>query len=247
MTQNTPEPRGTLDDAPARRAAVRSFVASLDARLRDRPRPTQLPDLTNDVVRQLEAGPDTIAKFMSAATDAGCHVRIAALSELEREITAVARERGIRAAYVALSPPRSTSATEALRALLQFSEAGLRAANVSVTNDWSDESLFSVDASVTLADVGIAETGSIVCTSGPRLPRGVSLIPPTHIALLPASCIVADLVDYFATIDDADLPANLNLITGPSKTADIEGILVTGVHGPGAVEIVIVNPDQESR
>jgi L-lactate dehydrogenase complex protein LldG len=51
---------------------------------------------------------------------------------------------------------------------------------------------------------------------------------------------VPDLLDLFAASTPGGLPANLTLISGPSKTADIEGILITGVHGPGAVHVILV-------
>ena len=54
--------------------------------------------------------------------------------------------------------------------------------------------------------------------------------------------IVADLYDFFGASLADRLPANVNLITGPSKTADIEGILVTGMHGPGRLHVVVVEP-----
>ena len=70
--------------------------------------------------------------------------------------------------------------------------------------------------------------------------RGASLIPPVHIALLDRTQIVGDLFDYFDRLASTGLPANINLITGPSKTADIEGILITGVHGPGVVHVLLL-------
>jgi L-lactate dehydrogenase complex protein LldG len=88
----------------------------------------------------------------------------------------------------------------------------------------------------------IAETGTLVCVSGASSARGASLIPPVHIAVLEEGQILADLFDYFEQLDPQDLPANVNMITGPSKTADIEGVLVTGMHGPGAVHVVLLRP-----
>ena len=69
--------------------------------------------------------------------------------------------------------------------------------------------------------------------------RGASLIPPVHIAVVAQAQIVPDLCDYFGGLG-LSLPANINVITGPSKTADIEGILITGVHGPGDVHVALV-------
>ncbi|MCK4342315.1 MAG: LUD domain-containing protein [Phycisphaerae bacterium] len=117
----------------------------------------------------------------------------------------------------------------------------LAADNITVVTERDDETLFNADAAITGVLAAIAETGTFVCASGASSARGSSLIPPVHIALLSAAQIVGDLFDYFDQLDPKDgLPANVNLITGPSKTADIEGILVTGVHGPGAVHVVLL-------
>jgi L-lactate dehydrogenase complex protein LldG len=64
-----------------------------------------------------------------------------------------------------------------------------------------------------------------------------SLVPPNHLVLLADSRIVEDLLDL--SISPEDLPSCMTLVTGPSKTADIEGVLITGVHGPGRVQIVL--------
>ena len=113
---------------------------------------------------------------------------------------------------------------------------------VTVTRRRDDETLFSVDAAITGVRAAVAETGTLVCSAGSQSARGSSLIPPIHIALVDARQLHADLFDLFDWLGQQDeLPSNVNLITGPSKTADIEGVLVTGVHGPGVVHIVLVN------
>jgi len=102
---------------------------------------------------------------------------------------------------------------------------------------------YDTDAGVGDVHAALAETGTLVCNSGPTHPRGTSLVPPNHIALVRASDILPDMIDYWARmkgIPGRDLPSSQAFITGPSKTADIEGILVTGVHGPGRVDIALI-------
>jgi L-lactate dehydrogenase complex protein LldG len=109
-----------------------------------------------------------------------------------------------------------------------------------------DEAVFSADVGITGVAAAVAETGSLVCTSGPQQWRGLSLIPPVHVAIVRADQIVPDLLDVLATANP-DPPAALTLISGPSKTADIEGILITGVHGPGHVHVVVTEPSERPK
>jgi L-lactate dehydrogenase complex protein LldG len=106
----------------------------------------------------------------------------------------------------------------------------------------SRDVLFSADVGISGALFAVAETGSLLVASGPSEPRSLTLLPPVHIAVVSREQLVADLFDLFGLLEarKVDLPANLTLITGPSKTGDIELKLVTGVHGPGEVHAVIV-------
>ena len=71
--------------------------------------------------------------------------------------------------------------------------------------------------------------------------RSLTLAPPLHVAVVGASQILPDGIDALSASALADgWPANVTWITGPSKTADIEGVLVTGVHGPGQVCVVLL-------
>lgn len=113
--------------------------------------------------------------------------------------------------------------------------------------DWRStpdlDAMFDVDAGITDVHAAIAETGSLVCASDATHSRGLSLVPPVHVALVRESDLLADLMDYLKLFGDEGaqtLPSSTVLITGPSKTADIEGVLVTGVHGPGQVHVLLV-------
>ena len=88
----------------------------------------------------------------------------------------------------------------------------------------------------------VAETGTLALLSGPDTPATASLLPETHIAVVPASRIVPGMEEAFNLIraECGELPRAVNFISGPSRTGDIEQTLVLGAHGPYRVHIVIV-------
>lgn len=99
----------------------------------------------------------------------------------------------------------------------------------------------AADAGITSADYALADTGSIVLLSSREEARLVSLLPPCHIAVVPRSRILANLDELFSLVPlPSQRSSSMVVITGPSRTADIEQILVRGVHGPGQVHAIIV-------
>jgi L-lactate utilization protein LutC len=112
---------------------------------------------------------------------------------------------------------------------------------VETADNPSRAEMFAADAGVSGVKWLIAETGSIVVEPRPGEPRGLSLLPPVHVAAASRSRLLADLFDLFEV--GAVPPSCLTLITGPSKTGDIELKLVTGVHGPGEVHLVVIDSD----
>jgi L-lactate dehydrogenase complex protein LldG len=95
------------------------------------------------------------------------------------------------------------------------------------------------DAGVSRALYGLADTGSVVLAASPEEPRARSLLPMAHVSLLAADRILPDLASLFAAIG-GDLPSALAIVTGPSRSADIEQKLAVGVHGPGEVHVVLL-------
>jgi len=94
---------------------------------------------------------------------------------------------------------------------------------------------------VTGADAGLAETGSVVISSGPGRGRLASLLPPIHVALLRRSDVVWSLAELIGSRPAlVTAGANFVCITGPSRTADIEHTLSRGVHGPKEVHVILV-------
>ena len=87
----------------------------------------------------------------------------------------------------------------------------------------------------------LAETGTLMLCSAPDTPASVSLLPETHVAVVPAARIVATMEDGWdlARAELGHLPRAVNFISGPSRTADIEQTIVLGAHGPYRVHVVI--------
>jgi len=104
--------------------------------------------------------------------------------------------------------------------------------------------LFSdVDAGLTACEAALAETGTLVLASSVKRPRLLSLVPPLHIAVVRAEQVFDTMADWLGDVDAAHMPSNFILISGPSKSADIEQVLAYGVHGPRALVVLLVDPD----
>ncbi len=88
----------------------------------------------------------------------------------------------------------------------------------------------------------IAETGTLLLLSGENSPASVSLLPETHIALVPVGRIVATMEAAFALLraERGTLPRAVNFVSGPSRTGDIEQTIVLGAHGPCRVHLILI-------
>jgi L-lactate dehydrogenase complex protein LldG len=105
--------------------------------------------------------------------------------------------------------------------------------------------LASVPVGITGALAGLADTGSLALDSGRGHPRLASLLPPTHIAILPVSRLYPTMATFFDAHPQATAKgSNLVFVTGPSRTADIELTLQRGVHGPKFLQVILVVESQ---
>lgn len=117
-----------------------------------------------------------------------------------------------------------------------------------IAHDAPRERLLAADVGITAAQWGIAETGTLVLESGRERHRLVSLLPATHIALLPRERLLDSLADAFAALAPDGRPdgrpgaRTITFVTGPSRTADIELQLVVGVHGPRRLHVLLLDP-----
>jgi L-lactate dehydrogenase complex protein LldG len=111
-----------------------------------------------------------------------------------------------------------------------------------------DESQGADTVGITGCFCALAETGTLVLASGPQTHASTHLLPETHIALVAASRIVRGMEDAFALLraergGGEMMPRALNMVSGPSRTADIELTLVLGAHGPYRVHIIVATED----
>jgi L-lactate dehydrogenase complex protein LldG len=206
------------------------FIRSIREAIGNRRPAVDLPS-DREIARVVKAGDDLIGRFSAMAIDAKMKLyRLADEAAIVETLLKILKDVDAKSALLTDEPlPQRDELTTAIR------DAGCK-----ITDLRDDDSAFQADVGITLARMGIAETGSIVIRSGSETRRLASLAVPEHIAILHVSDIVPDLLDWAATLGPT-MPANEVLITGPSRTADIELNLVMGVHGPKNVHVVLLS------
>lgn len=183
-------------------------------------------DLVAEFVREAEAGGAQVA----TAADAG-----AARGRIARWLEA----SGARAVLCAPTPQVRRLTLEGL----SLPGVDIEALRVDAPPDARRLLALAADAGISYADYGLADTGTLALRATPEQGRLLSLAPPTYIAILPRQRIVPDLASCFAAMDlrqETRRTSLLTLVTGPSRTADIEQTLTIGVHGPGRLYILVL-------
>ena len=173
-------------------------------------------------------GPDLVARFCERARF---------LSASVDTLTSVDAVPGAVAAYLeAQQLPQKAVCTPAISSL-PWAASGLTVEARPATGDDF--------VGITGVFCAIAETGTLMLLSGRDTPSTVSLLPETHIAVLPRSRIVSGMEDAWALLraEHGALPRAVNFVSGPSRTADIEQTVTLGAHGPYRVHIILLeNP-----
>jgi len=140
----------------------------------------------------------------------------------------------------------NTPLVEELALKSELEKAGIEVRVSDLRTGTSRESLredgFAADAGISSVDYGVAETGTLALVAGPGQDRAVSLLAPIHVALLDSRDIVYELAALFERVraGGRGLPSALTLITGPSRTGDIELVLTIGVHGPKELHLILL-------
>ena len=105
--------------------------------------------------------------------------------------------------------------------------------------------IVAASTGVSRALLGVAETGSVLLAPASRRERLVSLLPPQHVVVLDAATLLASLDDALLTMRSvlaAGTPY-VSLVTGPSRTADIERVITVGAHGPRRLHVLVVEEE----
>ena len=147
----------------------------------------------------------------------------------------ICKEADLPGKVIALLREKNIDRVQTWDQIPGLDEAAITKADISVQYE-ADE---NIKAGITGALAGIAETGTLVIQSGDGQPLTASLLPEIHIAVLRASDIRENLEQIFRTHKVENYPSVV-LVSGPSRTADIEMTLTIGVHGPGELHVFVV-------
>jgi len=136
-----------------------------------------------------------------------------------------------------------TSAAWHSAPLVDEARQALALPGFSTDGPYDSAALEKIDVSVTGCDCLVAQTGGVLANSRGTGGRTLSILPPHHLVIARENQLLADLPAAFRLVQDRygkDLPSMLCFETGPSRTGDIERILVLGAHGPKKLTVILV-------
>jgi len=200
-----------------------------DTAMREAPIP---PEIDEPVARLVFSDIGLPELFQKRARDNSLQVEQVRIDELLPAIVAFLREQ--KCSKVMLS---------ATRMLTNLGAVHFLADNGFQARTWrqiSADEAYDFDAGITEVDFAVAETGSLVLRHRPEHGRLLSLVPFLHIAIVQPKDLVPDLIDLFERLAVEGTGSGVTIISGPSKTSDIEMTLVQGVHGPNVVKVFLL-------
>jgi L-lactate dehydrogenase complex protein LldG len=200
------------------------------APLTERPVPPVIDEPTARLVYSAIGLPEL---FMKRATDMKMLVENVRVEEVLDRTAAFLKEKNCT--KVMLS---DTNLLLKLGAAGHFAAAGL---TVKRWSEMTSDEAYDFDAGVTEVDYAVAETGTLVIRHTPAHGRLISLVPFVHVAIVEPKLFLPDLIDLFEALKKEGTGSGVTMISGPSKTADIEMNTVTGVHGPNIVKAFVLS------
>jgi L-lactate dehydrogenase complex protein LldG len=190
------------------------------------------PDIDEPIARLVYSNIGLAGLFQKRATEMKMLVEPVGVDELLPKVAEFLREQKTMKVMLSATPLLGR-----LNATQYFADNGFHA------RDWRDmtaDEAYDFDAGVTEVDYAVAETGTLVIRHRPEHGRLLSLVPFVHVAIVQPRDFLADLIDLFETLAREGSGSGVTMISGPSKTADIEMNTVTGVHGPNVVKAFVL-------
>jgi L-lactate dehydrogenase complex protein LldG len=212
--------RARKGEPPPSREEDRDFRAEVEA-------------ISND---NIHSDDSMLEQFIDELLNVNAEVRrVNSRDELKSSITELVREKEITS--FALWESDYLNAL-GLKSLLKEEGSALRKSS-------DKNALAQAEIGITDVDYAIADTGTLVLLTDGKRPRGVSLLPPIHLAIVREDKLIRNISELFIILkqqldNSSDISSCMTFITGPSRTADIELNLTLGVHGPKELYVFIV-------
>lgn len=190
------------------------------------------PVIDEPIARLVHSDIGLAELFAERASELHMHVTPTSPEEVATRVVAFLKEKGCQKIAIAEAPILSNLGIEQA-----VTEAGLH------IKRWSEitlDDLYEYDCGITDCTYAVAECGGLVIKPSPKHGRGLSLVPMFHVAVVEPKKLIPDMIDLMEKIASDPDRHNWIMITGPSKTADIEMNVVLGVHGPNVVETFIL-------
>ncbi len=223
----------TDDEVMARAVAIQKLIAE------------RAVELMDELATSCEAGGWVVHRATNAEEALGEVVDIAR----ELGITSLVRSDHDVLSRLGVDGPLAAEAVKVVKMARSLNESDERlreeANRASEVSGELRETAINAGLGLTGSDYAVAETGSVVLAAGQGVSRIVALVPPVHVTVVERGSVVPGLDELFTLLrrdyGERDWASYVNIISGPSRSADIEYTLVTGVHGPGEVHLVLLD------
>ena len=225
-------------------SAFHKIIANVRSALERKPSPIIAHDAAIAVANPLAAGArraELTAQFARELERVGgVFLGSGTASETSDRIVEVARKIGATNAVIGDGVTLDAGAIG--KALSRNQIASIRPTRVSDAEraGWRDQ-IAHTDLGIVEADYAIAATGTFCIVAGPRRPSSITILPPVNFIVVAADRILPTLADVIAAVGPKQFAQRrVALITGPSRTADIEKMIVIGVHGPKELYAAVI-------
>ncbi len=218
----------------------REILTALRRALADHPPAAPRPAPKRPAPPEAAAGPLAALEAELEAISARLHVA-ESKDEAQAAVRSVIREHQVKRVALWADPLLASLELDELLAA-----EGVEAVRPDGTEPGAVRDVAGCDLGITSCQLVIVESGTLMVSAGPETMRSVSLSPPVHLAVATPAHLTASLDGLVVRLEallarDGRLPSAVHLITGPSRTGDIELTLTLGVHGPKAVHVLVLD------